>query len=181
MGDFLAALDWHEIFIQFLGFVSFAIFMIAYQVQDPKKTQLIFAPGTFVYGLQYFLLGSLGGAIVMFASSVRDISAYFLSGKILKILTIVHLFFIWSVAFVFNGEWLEYAAVLGASISTLAILFRDHYYKYRGMLALRQSLWLVFNGWIGSWGGVLHLAFTLLSNLVGVLRYSRSQTKGKTV
>lgn len=173
--------NWHpdirEIVIQSLGFISFALFMIGYQVKDTRKTQLWFAPGNWLYGLQYFLLGSISASLIMTAAGMRDIVGAKGSDKALKIASVMYLVFIWAVIAVSAKSWQEGLMALSGTVSTIAVQFRSDFYRFRCLLMLRQVIMIAFNTWIKSYGGMIHLCFTLLSNMYGTWRHYKRPRK----
>jgi lysylphosphatidylglycerol synthetase-like protein (DUF2156 family) len=163
--------DWREIFVQSLGFVAFAIFIVSYQIKDPRKTQLWFAPGNLTYGLQYFLMGHLSPALIISAAAVRDVMAAKASDRALKIASVIYLCWAWGVTIALAREWQEGLMAVSGTISTVAALMRGHFYRFRFLLMGRQSVVLCFNAWIGTWGGIIHLVFTLASNIIGTWKH----------
>lgn len=173
--------NWYEVFVQALGFAAFAIFMIAYQIKDTRKTQLCFAPGNFLYGVQYILLGSLSGSLVMFAATARDVISVYSSKKTLKIVSAVYLVFVWGMTAILFKNWQEFLMPMSGTLSTIAVLYRDQFFKYRAFLLGRQVMSLLFNLWVGSQGGILHLLFTLGSNILGTYRHTRKTKEAPPV
>jgi hypothetical protein len=78
---------------QSLGFGALIIFMIAFQIKDPRKTQLLFVPGNFAYAFQYFLMGSVTGGFILFASAIRDLAGVYAPTKILNHFIVGHVLF----------------------------------------------------------------------------------------
>lgn len=171
--------DWREIFVQSLGFVAFAIFMASYQIKDPRKTQLWFAPGNITYGVQYFLMGHLSPALIISAAAMRDLVAAKGSDRALKIASVIYLCWAWGVTIALAQHWQEAMLAVSGTISTAAALMRGHFYRFRFLLMGRQSVVLYFHVWIATWGGVIHLVFTLASNIYGTWRHYKHEKEPK--
>ncbi len=169
---------WHDVFVQSLGLASFAIFMAAYQIKDTRRTQLLFAPGNILYGVQYFLLGSQSATLMMFSAAARDLVGAYASDRVLKVASVIHLIVVWTGIAILAHSWQEGLMGIASTISTAAALFRNDFYKFRFLLMGRQVMMILFNVWIQSYAGVAHLSFTFLSNVYGTYRHSRKPKKG---
>ena len=163
-----------DILAQASGLVAFGIFLIAYQVKDTRKTQLLFAPGNVLYGVQYALLGSLSASFCMFSASLRDIAGACFSDRILKIVSVAHLTFITSVTFLYGHSWHEWLVVLSGFLSTIAAVVRDDFYQFRFLLLGRQAAMIVFNIWVQSIAGIVHIGFVMLSNAWGIYMHRKN-------
>jgi hypothetical protein len=174
----LHSLTLHSLLAQSCGFISCIIYVVAYQAKDPRRTQLLFAPANFFYGMQAFLLlGRLSGSsIVIFASIARDLTSAWCSDKFLKRMAIAYIPCIWAVGFLFNKQWQEYMMCVTATFSTLAMALRGSFARYRGILFGRQVISLCFNVWIASVPSTVYSLFTILSNAVGVVRHRKAKT-----
>jgi len=168
---------WRDILVQGLGFVAFAIYVVAYQAKDPRRTQLLFAPANFLYGIQCFLLiGALtSSSMVMFAAAVRDGAVGYCSDRFIRRASGFYIAFIWIISFLFHKDWHEYMMAVTGSVTTLATLVRSDFYKYRTILMVRQCVSLLFGLWITSLASVVYSSFTIASNIIGAYRYYKGR------
>ena len=167
-------MTWQTAFTQSLGFISFGLFMVAYQIKDTRRTQLWFAPGNFLYGVQYYMLGSFSASLIMFAASLRDLAGWKGSDRVLRIASVIYIVWIWGVFFLLHKNWQEVLMPLSGTVSTIAVQFRSHFYRFRFLLMGRQTIMFCFNIWIQSCGGIVHLFMAMGSNIVGTWRHYKT-------
>ncbi len=173
MNAIISEISWNDILTQGLGIFALICFMVSFQIKDTRKTQLFFIPGNIAYGIHYILLGSLAGGIILLSSAVRDAAGVYASNRLLKLFIFFHLTVaVFSLIF-FGKSWLELLVLLSSVLSSLAALYRDHFERFRLLIVGRQIAMLSFNLWIGSIGGIIHLTIVLISNVIGLKRYSR--------
>lgn len=172
--ELLAGLTWTDVLTQALGLVALTFFVASFQIKDTRKTQLLFIPGSIAYGLQYMMLGSFSSGVILLSSAVRDGAGVYASSRVLKFFVILHLtvaFF--SLAFL-GKTWVEVLVLVSAILSSMATLCRNNFERFRFFIIGRQCAMFLFNIWIGSIGGIVHLSITLGSNLVGLWRYKQN-------
>jgi hypothetical protein len=153
---------------QSLGFGALIIFMIAFQIKDSRKTQLLFVPGNFAYAFQYFLMGSMTGGLILFASAIRNLAGVYASAKILNYFIVGHVLVAATCFALLGQSWAEALVLLSSVLSGFATFYRDDFNKFRFFIIGRQLSMLSFNVWIGSIAGMIHLMLTLGSNIIGV-------------
>lgn len=168
---------WNYILGQVFGLIALGIFVVSFQMKDPRKSQLLFVPGNIAYGLQYIFLGSLAGGIILFSAAIRDGAGVYASSRLLKFFVVLHLVIAVLTLVLLGKSWAEWLILLSAILSGLAALYRDNFLRFRLFILGRQFSILAFNLWIGAIVAVGHVLFTLTSNLIGLYRY---QYKGKT-
>ena len=162
---------WDYILGQVFGVIALGFFIFSFQIKDPRKSQLLFIPGNIAYGIQYILLGSLAGGIILFSSAVRDGAGAYASPHLLKFFVILHLAIATLTLGFLGNSWAEGLILLSAILSSVAALYRDDFMRFRSFILGRQLAILTFNLWIGSIAGAIHLSFTLASNMIGLYRY----------
>lgn len=178
-----------ELVAQLVSILAMLFNILSYQ--GKKKSQVIFMQmlGAAFFGISYFLLGAVIGGILNIVAIVR--SLVFLSGERLRSGSRL-----WLVAF---GALYVAAYVLTFTVfmkeptpknlitevlPVLAMLAITIGYSLKDAGAIRivalvaSPLWLAYNIFAMSLGGILCEAFSLVSAVVGILRLDKGHGKG---
>ncbi len=161
---------------QAVGIVAMAINILAVQFKKPRQLFICRIIASFLWGVNFLLLGSPTGAIINIVNIIR--SLFLLnkktSGKP----------FLWITCLLYTAAGLitmNYADTLLLVIDVLIILsqlvdsvgmwtnnFRN--IRYCQLFAI-SPVWLVHNIVVFSIGGILTEVFTIISTVIALLRY----------
>jgi hypothetical protein len=112
--------DWPETYIQLVGFFAAIVFIVAYQIQNTRKTQILFSFGDVCYGVQYYFLGSTSASLGFFSAGVRDLFGAFASDKWLKVALVLHVFISLCLWVLYAHSWQEGLVVVSATLSSFS-------------------------------------------------------------
>ncbi|MCB1783623.1 MAG: YgjV family protein [Alphaproteobacteria bacterium] len=160
-------------FEQVLGWGGAFLFIISFQLLNPRQTILLWVPGSILFAAHFYLLGSFIAMVTALLAVVRDLSACFLQKRPFHIILFLCLIMVWMVTFLMAEGWTDFLPALGNTFLSFASLNRDLFMRQRLFSAGHQVIWLVFGVFIGSYPLIFQCSFLLLSNVVGVFRLWR--------
>ncbi len=164
----------HDILIQVIGLIAFAMFLLSYQVRSNCGLFAMQTVGNFLFALQFYLLGGLGGAVGSLISCFRNLlllgrKKYPILGAkfwpvLICALSLASCIYIWQ-------SWLSilpFFSVLSATIG----YWSDNALKLRMFnLCCASPCWLIYNASIHSVGGILNETFAISSILLSIYRF----------
>ena len=143
--------------IQGIGLIAFALFLLSYQVRSNRGLFTMQTAGNFLFALQFFLLGGVGGAVGSLISCFRN--SLLLGSKkypilgakfwpvLICALSLISCICSWQNWF----SILPFFAVLSATIG----YWSDNALKIRMCnLCCASPCWLIYNASIHSLGGI---------------------------
>lgn len=154
----------------------------AYQANTKRGVLMIQTPGVVVICVSYMLLGETPAFVLNIACVVRNICCMFIKEKT-------------KVYYAMTGVLMCAFGVLGVlswegplSLLLVLPLIANTFFVALGIpqilrysLVVTSSMCLIYNLTIPSYGGILLEAITVVSSLVGIVRYWRSKQKTKPV
>ncbi|MCB9983413.1 MAG: YgjV family protein [Rhodospirillales bacterium] len=161
----------HFLLVQAIGFVGFAIFAASFQLLKPRHTILTQSFSNLWIGAHFWGLGYGMPTFIAFAASVRDLGSGVLSQRVQRLFLIAYMCVLYVAAIFLVQGWVDWCAVLGASLNTAAQFFRERFYIYRCCLLGHQCFWLVVYTVILSIPGLIFMSGILISNVIGIGRY----------
>jgi len=162
------------IFIQLIGFVGVAVFILSYQIKSNRKLFLLQLVGSALFCLQFYLLDARSGCLSLAIYILRNamLMRYneweWIRWKGWPVI-ISGLF-----AAVLIGTWNGPVSLLAfaASVSSTWGYWSNNARRIRMVnLVCASPCWLIYDCIVSSWGGVLNESITLASIIVSIVRF----------
>ena len=189
-----------EIFVQVIGFLGIAINLIAVQFNTHGKIVALKTAGSFMFGLQYFLLGAYTGVVMEFIGWIRNLTFIYLVKKnkptkwwivffsfITVILGVSTILLTWESS-IKSVAWLtadfKVATILTVGISIISIVAKvlstvaygvSDPHKIRMLNYPTSSCWFVYNFVAFSLAGMINEVMTIISLTIAEIRYSKKR------
>ncbi len=194
-----------DIFIQTLGFIAIAFNLIAVQFNTHGKLVAMKTIGSFLFGVQYFLLHAYTGVVMEIIGWIRNFIfmhivkknkptkfwIYFFS-VVTFVLGTITIIFTWEKSLA-SVSWLTsnftIATVLTLGISVLSIVAKilstiaygiNSAHKIRMLNLPSCSCWLVYNFIAYSLAGILNEIMCLISIAIAEIRFKAPKKKATT-
>lgn len=170
-----------ETIAQAIGLIGLLLNVISFQQKSKKALITVQLLGSLVFSIHFLLLGAYTGFLLNFIGIGRatvysnkekfkaDRIYWLLFFILLYITTYILVFTLFGKEAVFKNFVVELLPIIGMVISTIS--FRTKNATTVRMLSLFNSpLWLIYNIFTKSIGGVLCEAMCLISIIVGIIR-----------
>ena len=157
------------IFAQILSIIAMTIALLSFQQKTQKRIVLFQFCSSFLFAVHFLLLGAITGALLNFMAAGR---ALIYSKRDQK----------WAA----SPFWILLFSILpfgiyGASFAFFGISFRMKQAAQVRLFSLISSpLWLIYNIFNFSIGGILTESFSLISILIGILRLDLKKEQRKS-
>lgn len=180
---------------QIIGFLSLVFALLSFQQRSRFRILLFQMTASFLYSLQYFLIGAIVGGCLDLVSFGRTLvfsqrdkrrwacSPFILIGFMVAMLVIGILtgFIGQSIgtgAYAWSDSlgWINALAICGSLLSTLALWMRDER-LIRRISLLVGPCWIIYNFIVGSYFGVLSETIAMCSIITGIIRYDLKKSK----
>ncbi len=161
-----------------LGFISVALFFYSYQRTQKSKIMIIQTVATALSCLQYLLIGALSGFALNVVCIIRNF-AFFYREKNQKTDLITPVIFAAAMAVVscFSWEGIHSLLItLGLVVNTVCMGIFDAK-SFRKTILISSTLILVYNIFAFSYSGILSESISLISVVIGIIRYRNTQPK----
>ena len=160
-----------------LGFVSVALFFYSYQCTEKRKLMTVQTVATALSCVQYLLIGAFSGFALNCVCILRNFAFNYRDKKQSKSLVVPVLFSLaMAVASVFSWEGIHSLLITaGLVVNTMCMGIFDAK-DFRKTILISSSLILVYNVFAFSYSGMLSESISLLSVVIGIIRYSSAQT-----
>lgn len=171
-----------NLIIQLIGGLGIIASIISFQCKNHKSIMLFRTLNEFIFAIQYFLLGAYTGMAVNLVGCVRNQVFSMQVSKEKKTTVSVIIFSIFFVIFGF-ATWQGPKSILiifAKVLSTLAYGNKNTTFV-RGSILLTSTCWLIYNSFVFSVAGVLCEAFTLVSLIVGIIRFDIAPAVSKMI
>ena len=155
---------------QSVGFVAAGIGMLAFTQRDPQRLRRFMMFYSLLIGSHYFLLGSVPAATSTWICCVRNIVA--LRHRRTWIM-LLFLLLMWSVGIAQITAPIQWLAILGTTLGTMAV-FRENGTHMRLLMLSSSLCWVIHNLVIGSIGGAFIEGSFMLVNVSFLLRFARA-------
>ena len=155
-----------------LGFVSVALFFYSYQCTEKRKLVVIQTVATALSCVQYLLIGAFSGFALNVVCIIRNFTFYFRDKHNRTDLFSPILFSVcMAAASVFSWEGAHSLLItLGLVINTMCMGICDAK-SFRKTILISSTLILMYNVFAFSYSGILSESISLLSVVIGILRY----------
>lgn len=162
-----------------LGFISVGLFFYSYQVTSKRKLMTIQTIATALSCVQYLLIGALSGFALNIVCIIRNFVFYFRDKNQSKdLISPVILSLCIAGASIFSWEGIHSLLItLGLVVNTMCMGMFDAK-AFRKTILISSSLILVYNIFAFSYSGILSESISLISVIIGIIRYRSSQPMG---
>ena len=161
------------IFVQMIGFVAVAFFIISYQMRSNRLLFLFQLLGCLLFAIQFCFLGAFSGAAGLLINILRNVLLLMAprwSWVRTKPTLAAILFLITAMTVcTWNGP-ISLLPALSVGITTIGY-WTDNGQKIRGSQLMGSPCTLVYDVLVGSWGGALSESITLVSIIVSIIRF----------
>ncbi len=155
-----------------LGFVSVGLFFYSYQRTQKSKIMIIQTVATALSCVQYLLIGAFSGFALNIVCIIRNFAFYYRDKKQSTDLASPVLFALcMAVVSVFSWEGIHSLLItLGLVVNTVCMGIFDAK-NFRKTILISSSLILIYNIFASSYSGILSEAISLVSVVIGIIRY----------
>lgn len=161
-----------QIIIQAIGILGILASVIAFQTKKHNQILLFKTLNEFLFAIQYFLLGAYTGMAMNLVGCVRNT---FLTKQVEKGKKTTATVTIFSILFIVFGifTWSGFKSILimVAKVLSTVAYGNKNTSLVRVIILLTSIGWLTYNVCVFSIAGVLCEAFTIVSVIVGIIRF----------
>ncbi len=159
-----------------LGFVSVGLFFYSYQRTQKRKIMIIQTVATALSCIQYLLIGAFSGFALNIVCIIRNFTFYYRDKNQATDLTSPILFALgMAVVSIFSWEGIHSLLItLGLVVNTICMGILDAK-KFRKTILISSSLILIYNIFAFSYSGILSESISLVSVIIGIIRYRNTQ------
>ncbi len=159
-----------------LGFIAVGLFFYSYQVNEKRKLMTIQTVATALSCVQYLLIGAYSGFALNVVCIIRNFIFYFrdknqrtdLTSTVLISLCI-------AAASILSWEGIHSLLItLGLVVNTMCMGMCNAK-SFRKTILISSSLILVYNAFAFSYSGILSESISLISVIIGIIRYRSAQ------
>ncbi len=159
-----------------LGFISVGLFFYSYQCTEKRKLMVIQTIATALSCVQYLLIGAFSGFALNVVCIIRN-AAFYYRDKYKRTDLLIPILFSLSIAAasIFSWEGIHSLLItLGLVVNTMCMGVFDAK-DFRKTILISSSLILLYNVFAFSYSGILSESISLISVVIGMLRYSGTQ------
>ena len=173
---------------QIIGIFAMLFSVVSFQQKTQRRIVFMQLIASSLWSIHFYLLGALTGCFLNMIAAMRDVvfckrDQKWASGSIwiyivvfLSIGIYVLNFTVFALDFTVGNAVLELLPVLGMAASTVAMRMKEAG-KVRRFSLMSSPLWLVYDSVNLSVGGIMTEAFSLVSIVVGMIRFDVSKRK----
>ena len=177
-----------EIIAQILSIIAMAIALLSFQQKTQRKIVLFQFCSSFLFAVHFILLHAVTGSLLNFMAAGRaliyskrgqkwaDHFGWVLLFSLLPLLIYGANFIFWGIAPTFRNLSVELLPTLGMIATTISFRMKKAS-QVRAFSTISSPLWLIYNCFNFSIGGILTESFSLLSILIGILRLDLKKEK----
>ena len=161
----------YSIITQALGLLGAAFVISSYQFKKNTSLIIVQVIGSFLFLLNYFMLGAYTGAFMNLACVIRGF--IFCGGEKTRkpvVLVALNLLFIIGAIFTWENA-LSLLPLLGMISVTVGMYLNDGKWIRIAQLFVSSPCWLIYNFASGTIGGVVCEIFVICSAVVSIVRY----------
>ena len=159
-----------------LGFISVGLFFYSYQCTEKRKLMVIQTIATALSCIQYLLIGAFSGFALNIVCIIRNLAFYYCD-KYKRTNIVIPIFFSLCMAGASVLSWEGIYTLLitmGLVVNTMCMGIFDAK-DFRKTILISSSLILLYNVFALSYSGMLSEAISLVSVVIGIIRYSSTQ------
>lgn len=161
-----------------LGFISVALFFYSYQRTQKSKIMIIQTVATALSCVQYLLIGAASGFALNIVCIIRNFAFYYREkNNKTDLVTPVAFAIAMAVVSCFSWEGVHSLLItLGLVVNTVCMGIFDAK-SFRKTILISSSLILIYNIFALSYSGMLSESISLISVVIGIIRYRDTQPK----
>ncbi len=161
-----------------LGFISVALFFYSYQRTQKSKIMIIQTVATALSCVQYLLIGATSGFALNIVCILRNFAFYYREkNNKTDLVTPVAFAVAMAVVSCFSWEGIHSLLItLGLVVNTVCMGIFDAK-RFRKTILISSSLILIYNIFALSYSGMLSESISLLSVVIGIIRYRNTTAK----
>ena len=181
-------MDWFTLTAQLIGLVAMAFNILSYQQATRKRVIAFQMVGTFLFSINFFMLGAIMGCILNALSAVRaviflnkeklraDRLSWFIGFVAVYLISYAMTFTVFGMEPTVKNLILEFLPVIGMIAITISFRLSDAK-AIRKYALISSPCWLIYNCTVPSTGGIICEVFNMISIVVGLIRYKKADTE----
>ena len=160
-----------------LGFISVGLFFYSYQRTQKRKIMIIQTVATALSCIQYLLIGAFSGFALNIVCIIRNFIFYSREkNQRTDLATPIIFALCMAIASFFSWEGIHSLLItLGLVVNTVCMGIFDAK-NFRKTILISSSLILIYNIFASSYSGILSESLSLVSVIIGIVRYRNTQT-----
>lgn len=161
-----------EIIIQLIGFLALGCSLLSFQFKKHNRILLFRTASELIFALQYILLGAWTAAIMDGISVVRNMLYTSLVKKNRSTTPVIVVFSIFVVAtgLIALDGIISLLPIISKLLTTVSYGMKKE--KWLRFITLPSCIfWIIYNGFVGSWAGILADSLTLVSLLIAIYKF----------
>lgn len=161
-------------FTQILGYVASLFLLTGYGIKSDKKTKFVLIFSSLFFTWHFYLLGAFAGASICLVNALRNgTSIFFHKSKAFLLFFIVTYVFMGVISFEKFIDLLPLMASLGTCIG----MFLFSGIKFRIIIVIAATFWIIYNISVGSIGGTINSIILFFISLITVIRLYKDQAR----
>lgn len=165
-----------------LGFVSVGLFFYSYQRTQKRKIMVIQTVATALSCIQYLLIGAFSGFALNIVCIIRNFTFYFRDKNQRTDLAAPVLFALcMAVVSIFSWEGIHSLLITSGLVVNTICMGILGAKNFRKTILISSSLILIYNIFASSYSGILSESISLVSVVIGIIRYRQPVKTNKTI
>ena len=161
---------------QVIGLIAVGFSILCYQMESKKKLLIVQMLSSLCFCLHYFLLNAWSGAVLNAVAILRNLVYYnkdkkFFNSNAWPIILCVVMA---GLSLLTWEDWYSLIALTGLIINTLCMSLPNPQ-DVRKSILVTSPMVLVYNIFVFSIGGVINETLSIISALVGIVRYGKEK------
>ncbi len=162
------------IIIQIIGFLGLGCFLVSYQFRETKPLFIMQMIACSLFAVQFLLLEQPSGAVSLLMSIIRNFPLVRRDkwpwvkwkGLVVIFIALYAAYVVWQ-----WNSWIDILPLIGFSAGTVAYSTFNARNIRISNLFISSPVWIVYDSIVGSIGGVINEAITIISVLVSIWRF----------
>ena len=163
----------NECFVQGIGFIGVALFIVSYQIKSNRALFLCQMLGCIVFCIQFFIMGAYTGAISLIVNIIRNVlllkSNVWKWAKSKNTLYFILLLLTLMTAYTWAG-WISLLPFVSVAVTTIGY-WTHNAQKIRLSQLVGSPCTLTYDLIIRSWGGAMSEGIAIVSILISIYRF----------
>lgn len=165
---------------QILGIIATIITFLSYQMNNKKSLLAVQSAATLCTCLSYLFLGADSGFALNIVCLVRNLTFFFqkkdsILGRILTALFVAAMIVLGALSW--QGP-VSLLIIIPLSINTVFMSLGDPQ-KLRQSILLTSTLVTIYNCIVFSIGGIANEVISIISSVIGIIRFSKGKSEGE--
>lgn len=165
-----------EILGHIIGFIAIGLYFTSYQIFDKKKLLLVQTLATATMCIQYILIGANSGFALNIVCIIRNICFYNRDKKYLssKYIPIALALIMAATSLMSWDGYYSLFIIAGLMLNTVCMGFCNSQ-NLRKSILVSCPLIIIYNVFSGSVSGIISESLSIISAVIGIIRYVRAQ------